>query len=264
MRVFPTLGVATILAFSVVAVPSTAGAGWRGAPQERPKPQEKQPDKAKKTEPEKQQTKPRDEQSGKTPATQRGQQPAGATERQRPSGERTQGQPVERGRVEPRGEERGRAQAEPQHAMPRPPDKYAHEARTEQQARAWQDHRGWQRPDAWPEHATWRQHRARNWSRDHRTWLQRGGYGGFYIPADQFRLHFGVGHLFRLHTRPIIVMGYPRFQYGGYWFMLVDPWPESWAWDWYATDDLYIDYDAGYYLYNRRHPGIAIAISVVL
>jgi hypothetical protein len=45
-------------------------------------------------------------------------------------------------------------------------------------------------------------------------------------------------------------MGYPRFQYGGFSFMLVDPWPEYWAEDWYDTDDLYIDYDDGYYLYG--------------
>jgi hypothetical protein len=59
-------------------------------------------------------------------------------------------------------------------------------------------------------------------------------------------------------------MGYPRFAYGGYSFMLLDPWPESWGEDWYDNDDLYIDYDGGYYLHNRRDPGFALAISVVL
>jgi hypothetical protein len=30
--------------------------------------------------------------------------------------------------------------------------------------------------------------------------------------------------------RPIIVVdGYPRFQYGGFWFSVVDPWPEHWS-----------------------------------
>lgn len=61
----------------------------------------------------------------------------------------------------------------------------------------------------------------------------------------------------------MIVGGYPRFQYGGYWFSLIDPWPEYWANDWYESDDVYIDYVGdGYYLYNRRHPGIAIALNV--
>jgi len=46
--------------------------------------------------------------------------------------------------------------------------------------------------------------------------------------------------------------------------MLVDPWPESWSDNWYDTDDVYVGYDNGYYLYNSRDPGYAIAISVML
>jgi hypothetical protein len=57
-------------------------------------------------------------------------------------------------------------------------------------------------------------------------------------------------------------MGYPRFHWGGYWFLILDPWPEFWSETWYADDDVYIEFDDGYYLRNRRHPGIAIAISV--
>ena len=57
--------------------------------------------------------------------------------------------------------------------------------------------------------------------------------------------------------------GYPRFQYSGYWFSLVDPWPEYWANDWYDTDDVYVTYvDNGYYLFNRRYPRTGIAISI--
>jgi hypothetical protein len=69
---------------------------------------------------------------------------------------------------------------------------------------------------------------------------------------------------FRIGTQPIIVDGYPHFNYGGFSFMMVDPWPEDWSSDWYADDDVYIDYDDGYYLYNRRHPGVGIAVSVVM
>jgi hypothetical protein len=46
--------------------------------------------------------------------------------------------------------------------------------------------------------------------------------------------------------------------------MMVDPWPESWSEDWYATDDVYVGYDNGYYLYNRRDPGFGIALTVML
>jgi len=62
----------------------------------------------------------------------------------------------------------------------------------------------------------------------------------------------------------VIYGGFPRFQYGGYWFMMVDPWPEDWSEDWYASDDVYIDYSDGYYLYNRRYPNEAIAVTLVL
>ena len=96
----------------------------------------------------------------------------------------------------------------------------------------------------------------RHWESDHRTWAQRGGYGGYYIPQDRFSLYFGSQHWFRMHSRPTIYMGYPRFSYGGFSFLLVDPWPEYWAENWYDTDDVYIDYDDGYYLYNRRYPGV--------
>ena len=135
--------------------------------------------------------------------------------------------------------------------------------RTQQQARDWQQQRGWLRQGGWQEHSSWQQNRARNWQVEHRTWEQRGGYGGYYIPQDRFQLYFGSGHWFRIHSRPIIVGGYPRFQYGGFWFMLLDPWPERWSDGWYDTDDVYIGYDNGYYLYNRRDPGFGLAIAVV-
>jgi hypothetical protein len=110
----------------------------------------------------------------------------------------------------------------------------------------------------------WQGHRAQHWQHEHHTWRERGGYRGYRIPEDRFRAHFGRGHWFRVHSVPIIVVdGYPRFQYGGFWFSMVDPWPEYWARTWYETDDVYVDYvNDGYYLYNRRHPGVAIAVNV--
>jgi hypothetical protein len=110
----------------------------------------------------------------------------------------------------------------------------------------------------------WQDHRAQHWAHEHHTWHERGGYRGYRIPEDRFRAHFGRAHWFRVHRAPVIVVGgYPRFQYGGFWFSVVDPWPEYWSRTWYETDDVYIDYvNDGYYMYNRRHPGIAIAIDV--
>lgn len=132
------------------------------------------------------------------------------------------------------------------------------------QVNAWHKQAGWrQQGGGWQQHGSWKEHRAQHWEHDHRTWAQRGGYGGRYIPERHFYRHFGHDHWFRIRSRPTMYMGYPRFQYGGYGFVVVDPWPESWAENWYQTDDVYVDYDNGYYLYNRRDPGIAIALTVV-
>jgi hypothetical protein len=136
--------------------------------------------------------------------------------------------------------------------------------RTRQQAQTWQQQSSWRQDGAWQEHSSWQQDRSSNWQSDHRSWAQRGGYGGYYIPQASFNLHFGAAHWFRIENQPIIVGGYPRFQYGGYLFMMVDPWPGDWAQNWYAADDVYVGYNNGYYLYNRAYPGEAIAITVVL
>ncbi|RSL18887.1 hypothetical protein EDE15_4493 [Edaphobacter aggregans] len=112
--------------------------------------------------------------------------------------------------------------------------------------------------------SAWQQHRAQSWQSDHRNWQQRGGYHGYRIPDDRFRGYFGPEHGFRIYGLPFLVVGgYPRFQYGGYWLSPVDPWPEYWANNWYDTDDVYIAYaDNGYYLFNRRYPNVGIAISI--
>lgn len=142
--------------------------------------------------------------------------------------------------------------------------RYAPPSRSREQARAWEHSHGWRGEGAWEAHPTWLAHRAHAWESEHRTWEHRGGYGGTIIPQSHFPLHFGPEHWFRIRTRPVIYNGYPRFRYGNYWFLMVDPWPEFWSDSWYANDDVYIDYNDGYYLYNRRHPGVSIAVSVSL
>ena len=112
--------------------------------------------------------------------------------------------------------------------------------------------------------AAWERHRAHDWKSEHRDWNQRGGYNGYRIPEDRYRGYFGLGHAFRIYSYPVVVVGgYPRFQYGGFWFSVVDPWPEYWSDDWYDNDYMYIEYYGdGYYLYNSRYPQDRIAISV--
>jgi len=90
--------------------------------------------------------------------------------------------------------------------------------------------------------------------------LRLSARGEGRIPDDRFRSKFGHEHRFHIGS-PRMVGGYSRFQYGGYWFGFVEPWPG----DWYYTDDVYIDYiDGGYYLYDPYYPGVRIAICVVL
>jgi hypothetical protein len=114
------------------------------------------------------------------------------------------------------------------------------------------------------QHSAWQEHRSQRWDSDHRNWQQRGGYHGYRIPDNRYRGYFGRDHGFRIYGLPFLVVGgYPRFQYQGYWISLVDPWPEYWGNDWYDNDDVYVTYvDNGYYMYNRRYPNVGIAISI--
>jgi len=82
--------------------------------------------------------------------------------------------------------------------------------------------------------------------------------------GSRFQGYFGPQHGFRIYGLPFLVVGgYPRFQYEGYWFSIVDPWPGYWANNWYDTDDVYVTYvDNGYYLFNDRHPNVAIAVNI--
>jgi len=90
--------------------------------------------------------------------------------------------------------------------------------------------------------------------------LRLSARGNSRIPDNDYRSHFGRGHEFRIGT-PRLVGGYSRFQYGGYWFGFVDPWPANW----YYTDEVYVVYaNGGYYLCNPSYPGTQVAISVVL
>jgi hypothetical protein len=91
---------------------------------------------------------------------------------------------------------------------------------------------------------------------DQRADAKQGGR----IPEDRFRSNFGRAHTFSI-GHPVIVAGTPRFQYGGYWFVIAQPWPVGWAY----TDVVYVDFiDGGYYLLSPVHPGIQISIDVIL
>jgi len=109
----------------------------------------------------------------------------------------------------------------------------------------------------------WVQMKAKDWDREHRTWVQRGGYVGYRVPDDKFTMYFGPEKTFRINTLPYRDMsGRPYFQYNGYWMTIVDPWPQTWPEGWYDTDDLYVRWDNGYYLYNRKYPDVGLSLEI--
>jgi hypothetical protein len=80
------------------------------------------------------------------------------------------------------------------------------------------------------------------------------------IPDKDFKAHFGRQHTVVIN-QPVIVEGQPRFQYSGYWFIISNPWPAGWAY----TDSCYIDYiDGEYFLFDLLHPGVQVALVVVV
>lgn len=86
-----------------------------------------------------------------------------------------------------------------------------------------------------------------------------GNNGGGRIPDDRYRANFGREHSFRVNQGD-----YDRdrrFQYGGYWFGFVDPWPSNWL---YTQDVFVVEIDGVYYLCNASYPGVNIALSVTL
>jgi hypothetical protein len=173
-------------------------------------------------------------------------------------------QPKQQAQPQQRAQAQGGQPAQQRNSGVQSARNYAPPQRSTQQAQAWQQKSGWRQSGGWQGGATFQADRASNWGSEHRTWGQRGGYGGYYIPQASFGLYFGEGHLFRIGSQPFIVGGYPRFQYGGYTFMMVDPWPGDWAPNWFDADQLYVGYDNGYYLYDQMHPGEAVALAVVM
>jgi hypothetical protein len=84
-----------------------------------------------------------------------------------------------------------------------------------------------------------------------------------HIPDAKFKASFGHQHRFKANSvinRTTVVAGQTQFVYGGYTFVILDPWPS----DWLFTDDCYIDYvDGDYFLFDAFHPGVSIVLFVV-
>jgi hypothetical protein len=88
---------------------------------------------------------------------------------------------------------------------------------------------------------------------------EHGAQGHGRIPDDKFRAHFGREHTFHV-GHPEVVGGQPHFSYGGYSFIIAQPWPAGWGYD----DDVYIiDVDGVYYLVDLAHPGVQLTLNII-
>ena len=208
-----------------------------------------------------QQAKPEKQQQAK------GQEEQQPQQQQQAKSARQEQQQQAKGQQEQQRQQQQQAKSARQEQQQQAKGQQEQQRQQQQQARGQQANRPsqqGQRVQQGEQQAVWQEHRAHNWQSEHRDWRQRGGYNGYRIPDDRYRGNFGRNHSFRLDRYPMEVYdGYPRFQYGGFWFGLLDPWPEYWSNDWYDNDDVYIVYsDDGYYLYNRRYPRDRIAITV--
>jgi len=84
-----------------------------------------------------------------------------------------------------------------------------------------------------------------------------GGGAHGRISDAHYSASFGNSH--RFHVSQGDYRNH-RFQWGGYSFGFVDPWPS----DWLYTDDVYVEYiDGGYFMFDAFHPGIRISISIL-
>jgi hypothetical protein len=84
------------------------------------------------------------------------------------------------------------------------------------------------------------------------------GNRGGQIPADKFKASFGQQHSFRVTQADY---SNHRFQYGGYSFGFVDPWPSNWL---YTQNVYVIEINGVYYLCNASFPGVNLALSFTL
>jgi hypothetical protein len=85
-----------------------------------------------------------------------------------------------------------------------------------------------------------------------------GNNGGGRIPADKFKANFGQQHSFRVSQSDY---SNRRFQYGGYSFGFVDPWPSNWL---YTQNVYVIEINGVYYLCNASFPGVNLVLSFTL
>jgi DNA mismatch repair ATPase MutL len=163
---------------------------------------------------------------------------------------------------EPRPEANQGQMNQQQHEQARPGNQEKQEQKAEKQQEQRQEKQNQEKQNEDQQKHAREQMRDDHQSQMSRTQEEHGRPTGrnAHIPEDRFRSNFGRSHTFAVR-RPVVVQGQPGFVYGGYSFVFVDPWPADWAY----TDDCYVDYiDDEYFLFDARHPGVRIALFVVI
>jgi len=151
-------------------------------------------------------------------------------------------------------------QAKPQHAHKSAPQhaqksESQHAQRSEQQHPQKAETQRAQRSET-------RQARSTDNNHGNNGYRGNGNNGNHYgrISDANYHEHFGRDHSFHM-MRPQFIGGYNRFQCGGYWFGFNVGWPYGWSYN----DDVYVEYiDGGYFMYDLRHPGIHLRLSLML
>jgi hypothetical protein len=237
MKVLGVISTTALLLLFGATVPAFA--------QEEHHEQEAKPEKQQQAKPEKQQqAKPEKQQQQAKPAKQE-QQAKGQQEQQQAKGQQEQKQQQAKS-----AKQEQQKQAKGQQEQKQQQTKSVNQEH-EQQAKAQPERQRGQHPQR--SAADEQRHRAE-------PALRLSARGSGRIPDDRFRANFGQEHVFVINE-PVMVGGFSRFQYGGFWFGFVNPWPA----EWYYTDNVYVDFiDGGYYLCNPYYPGARVAISVVI
>jgi len=212
-----------------------------------------------------QQAKPAKQEEARAPKQQQEAKPqkqeqakAPKQEQAKPEKQQQQAKAPKQEQAKPEKQQQAKAPKQEQHATPEKQQQQAKEQQQPKNNSAKQQQQAHQQ-QASHSHAPQRSQQAMATQRSQPA-LRLSARGSGRIPDDRFRANFGRGHDFHMGN-PVLVGGYSRFQYGGFWFGFVQPWPSGW----YYTDDVYIDYvDGGYYMYNPYYPGARFSLSVVI
>jgi hypothetical protein len=214
----------------------------------------KPPKQEKQAKPEKPQAKPEKQQESKPEKQQ-----AGPEQRQQAKGQQAQQQQEKPAKQEEqqrqaKGQQQGQEKQQQQQAKQEQQQAKGHQEQQQKQEQA----RGGQQGQQHQQHAQRTPDEDRRQRAEPALRLSVRGQGR--IPDDRFRSNFGREHIFRISS-PRMVDGYSRFEYGGYWFGFVQPWPDGW----YYTDDVYVDFaDGEYFLFNPNYPDVRVSLSVVI